>query len=42
MKQCDKSDKNIYNVKKKRLVWVFQNRGEPDNANETHLKEGEV
>ena len=25
---------------KKRLVWVFQNRGEQDNDNVTGLKEG--
>ena len=25
---------------KKRLVWVFYNRGERDNDNETGLKEG--
>ena len=27
---------------KKRLVWVFYNRGDRDNDNETGLKEGKV
>ena len=31
---------NICTYVKKRLVWVFYNRGERDKANETGLKEG--
>ena len=30
----------MYNVKKKRLVWVFQNGREQGDDNETGLKEG--
>ena len=32
---------NIFYWVKKRLVWVFQNRGDRDKYNETGLKEGE-
>ena len=31
---------NICMYVKKRLVWVFYNRGDRDKANETDLKEG--
>ena len=37
-KQCGKVSKYIYYVKK-RLVWVFYNRGERDKHNEIGLKE---
>ena len=37
---CGKRCQNIFIGLKKRLVWVFEIRGERENDNETGLKEG--